>query len=69
MFFIVDLVDRVLDHFAEKKEKEKKDGHSKSSERGAASRRVNPVPKYLGRASNSSVFASSEKRPTDGESE
>ena len=69
MFFIVDLVDRVIDHFAEKKEKEKKDGHSKSSERGAASRRVAPVPKYLGRASNSSVFASSEKRPTDGGSE
>ena len=69
MFFIVDLVDRVLDHFAEKKEKEKKDGHSKSPERGAASRSVDPVPRYLGRASNSSVFDSSEKRPTDGRSE
>ena len=33
MFFIVDLVDRVIDHFAEKKEKEKRDGHSKSPDR------------------------------------
>ena len=40
MFFIVDLVDRVLDHFAEKKEKEKKDGHIRSFERGPAPRGV-----------------------------
>jgi|6_EtaG_2_1085325.scaffolds.fasta_scaffold10124_4 hypothetical protein len=59
MFFIVDLVDRVLDHFAEKKEKEKKDGHSKSPERASASRGVKPVPKYLGRASNKSRKAPS----------
>ena len=59
MFFIVDLVDRVIDHFAEKKEKEKRDGHSKSPERTAAPRGVDQVPKHLGRASNKSRKAPS----------